>query len=141
MARPLRIAYPGAFYHVTSRGNERKAVFKSKRDRENFLANQKSDKDLPALRELTSSLSMQDIFCEVEAVFGKDSVLAKNMKMYLCRHHTAEKLKTIGSHFGIGESAVSHACRKAKSKIKGDRKLKKKIEKLEKRLARSRIKT
>jgi putative transposase len=37
MARPLRITYPGAFYHVTSRGNERKAVFKSKRDRERFL--------------------------------------------------------------------------------------------------------
>jgi len=37
MARPLRITYPGAFYHVTSRGNERKAVFKSNRDREKFL--------------------------------------------------------------------------------------------------------
>ena len=37
MARPLRIAYPGAFYHITSRGNERKAIFKSKRDREKFL--------------------------------------------------------------------------------------------------------
>jgi len=37
MARPLRIEYPGAFYHVTSRGNERKAVFKSKADREKFL--------------------------------------------------------------------------------------------------------
>jgi putative transposase len=38
MARPLRIEFPGAFYHVTSRGNERKAVFKSQRDREKFLA-------------------------------------------------------------------------------------------------------
>ncbi len=28
MARPLRITYPGAFYHITSRGNERKAIFK-----------------------------------------------------------------------------------------------------------------
>ena len=37
MARPLRITFPGAFYHVTSRGNEQKAVFKSKRDREKFL--------------------------------------------------------------------------------------------------------
>lgn len=37
MARPLRINYPGAFYHVTSRGNDRKAVFRSKRDREKFL--------------------------------------------------------------------------------------------------------
>jgi putative transposase len=38
MARPLRIEYPGAFYHVTSRGNEKKDVFKSRRDREKFLA-------------------------------------------------------------------------------------------------------
>jgi len=37
MARPLRIVYPGAYYHVTSRGNERKDVFKSRRDREKFL--------------------------------------------------------------------------------------------------------
>ena len=38
MARPLRIEYFGAFYHITSRGNERKAVFKSVRDREKFLS-------------------------------------------------------------------------------------------------------
>ena len=38
MARPLRIEYPGAFYHVTSRGNEAKAIFKSLRDREKFLS-------------------------------------------------------------------------------------------------------
>jgi REP element-mobilizing transposase RayT len=37
MARPLRIEYPGAFYHITSRGNEQKDVFKSQRDREKFL--------------------------------------------------------------------------------------------------------
>jgi REP element-mobilizing transposase RayT len=38
MARPLRIEYPGAVYHVTSRGNERKAIFRSNADREAFLA-------------------------------------------------------------------------------------------------------
>ena len=32
MARQLRINYPGAFYHVTSRGNEQKAVFTLIRD-------------------------------------------------------------------------------------------------------------
>lgn len=37
MARPLRIVYPGAFYHITSRGNEQKNVFKSQMDREKFL--------------------------------------------------------------------------------------------------------
>lgn len=38
MARPLRIEYPGAFYHVTARGNEQKDIFKSRADREQFLA-------------------------------------------------------------------------------------------------------
>ena len=37
MARPLRIEYDGALYHVTSRGNDRKAIFKDDRDRELFL--------------------------------------------------------------------------------------------------------
>ena len=37
MARPLRIEYAGAVYHVTSRGNEKKAVFKTDQDRTNFL--------------------------------------------------------------------------------------------------------
>jgi len=38
VSRPLRIEYPGAFYHVTSRGNERRTLFQSNRDREKFLS-------------------------------------------------------------------------------------------------------
>ncbi|RJQ16426.1 MAG: hypothetical protein C4560_09355 [Nitrospiraceae bacterium] len=38
MARPLRIEYPGAYYHITSRGNERKAIFKDNTDRKRFLS-------------------------------------------------------------------------------------------------------
>ena len=38
MARPLRIEFSDAFYHITARGNERKPVYKSKRDREKFLS-------------------------------------------------------------------------------------------------------
>ena len=37
MARPLRIEYEGAVYHVTARGNERKHIFFSKKDYERFL--------------------------------------------------------------------------------------------------------
>ncbi len=37
MARPLRIEYPGAFYHVTSRGNEGKKIYNSDKDKERFL--------------------------------------------------------------------------------------------------------
>ncbi len=38
MARPLRIEYDGALYHVTSRGNERKPIFKDNADRASFLS-------------------------------------------------------------------------------------------------------
>jgi REP element-mobilizing transposase RayT len=37
MARPLRIEYPDAVYHITSRGNEKKTVFRKAPDRELFL--------------------------------------------------------------------------------------------------------
>ena len=35
---PLRIEYHGAVYHVTSRGNARKAIFRDDADRNDFLA-------------------------------------------------------------------------------------------------------
>jgi putative transposase len=38
MARPLRIEYEGAFYHITARGNERKSIFLSRADYEKFLS-------------------------------------------------------------------------------------------------------
>ncbi len=38
MARPPRIDFPDAVYHVTSRGNGRQAIFWSDEDRERFLA-------------------------------------------------------------------------------------------------------
>ncbi|MBI2885550.1 MAG: transposase [Candidatus Omnitrophica bacterium] len=36
MARPLRIQFPGAVYHLTSRGNARQAIFLSEEDRQHF---------------------------------------------------------------------------------------------------------
>ncbi len=37
MARPLRLEYPGAVYHVTSRGNQGNAIFLNDGQREEFL--------------------------------------------------------------------------------------------------------
>jgi putative transposase len=37
MARPLRIEFPGAVYHVTSRGNRREPIFVDDEDRRSFL--------------------------------------------------------------------------------------------------------
>jgi len=37
MARPLRIQYPGAYYHVTCRGNERRRIFYDEEDYSVFI--------------------------------------------------------------------------------------------------------
>jgi len=37
MARPLRIEYPGAVYHITSRGNAREAIALADDDRDDFF--------------------------------------------------------------------------------------------------------
>jgi REP element-mobilizing transposase RayT len=37
MARPLRIEFPGAIYHVTSRGDRREPIFEDDEDRDSFL--------------------------------------------------------------------------------------------------------
>lgn len=42
MARALRIEFRGAYYHITTRGNERKNIFKTDKDREQFLSYLKS---------------------------------------------------------------------------------------------------
>jgi REP element-mobilizing transposase RayT len=37
MARPVRVEFAGAVYHVTARGNERRSIFRDDKDRERFL--------------------------------------------------------------------------------------------------------
>ena len=57
MARPLRITYEGAVYHVTVRGNERRALFLSTEDHERFM------------QKLAESVRMYDVrlylFCQM----------------------------------------------------------------------------
>lgn len=37
MARPLRLEYPGAFYHIISRGNAGESIYADDRDKRKFL--------------------------------------------------------------------------------------------------------
>lgn len=37
MSRPLRIEFPGAWFHVTARGNERRAIVRDDRDRQRWI--------------------------------------------------------------------------------------------------------
>ena len=73
--------------------------------------------------------------------FSRDKALARNVKMYLSQKYTGKKLKEIGMRFGIGESGVSQSCRRVAQRMEKDKKLKKKIDRLEKQIYMSRMKT
>ena len=46
MTRALRILYADAYYHVTCRGNERKAIFRAATDRSLFLDKLNSSREM-----------------------------------------------------------------------------------------------
>src|SRR3972149_2407430 len=50
MARPLRIYYPNAFYHVTCRGNERRDIYRDDQDRSLCLEKLKTSLDIYGVR-------------------------------------------------------------------------------------------
>ena len=52
------------------------------------------------------------------------------VQIYLCHRYSGQKLKDIGTHFGIGVSGVSQASRRVAMQIKGDKRLKKKVDEL-----------
>ena len=99
-----------------------------------YLSDKTPDRDLPALRQLGSRITYLELFDLVELEFRQDPVAARNIKLYLCRKHTGEKLRTIGAQFGIGDAAVTQACKRFKLKLEKDKKLRKKIEQFEKKL-------
>ena len=109
--------------------------------KETFLSDGEPDKDLPALKELAPKASVEDILDAVEGSLGNDAKLARSVKMYLCQKYTAEKLKVLGKHFGIGESGVSQASRRVSQWMGKDKKLRREIEKLETGIGLSRMKT
>ena len=102
--------------------------------KENFLPDRKPDNAVPALNELIDKISMQAIFNEVDAAFGNNCTMGRNVKMFICQRHTCERLKDIGACFGVGESAVSQAGRRVRDKMKTDKRLEGKITKIEAKL-------
>jgi REP-associated tyrosine transposase len=101
----------------------------------------KPDQELPASNELVKKASMREIFEELELVFTRYEVLARNVKMYLCQRYSGKKLKEIGFDFPIGESGVSQTCRRIDEQMEKDKKLKRRIVGLEERINLSRLKT
>lgn len=104
-----------------------------------YLNRKKVDRNLPALRELSPRLTVKGIIEEVNTVIGEDTVLLNKLGLYFCHRYSGSRLKEIGKHFGVGESAVSQASHRLEFKMSKDYKLRKKIKQIEKRLNMSNV--
>ena len=98
------------------------------------LRGKKPDRNLPAIRMLVSSLSVEKVIESVAGTFGDDLRLERAAGIYLCRKYSGEKLRTIGEKFGISGAAVSQVYKRLQTKIEKDKKLKMKIEYLERKI-------
>jgi chromosomal replication initiation ATPase DnaA len=96
--------------------------------KERYVDTEKVDRNLPALRELSTGITVERVKTEVESVFGNDAKLSRKVSLYVCHRYSGLKLKEIGNHFGIGESGVSEASRRVALRIDTDRRLRKKIQ-------------
>ncbi len=106
-----------------------------------YLSGMKSDENVPALKELTKKATVDQIFTEVDIAFKDEPAMARNVKMYLSQKYSGRGLKEISLFFGIGASGVSQSSRRISERMKKDRKLRKRIQKIETKLNLSRMKT
>jgi REP element-mobilizing transposase RayT len=75
MARPLRIEFDGAIYHVTFRGNERKPIFQSDADRRRLLESMAQARDLYQTRIFLVCLMPNHVHLLLETPRGNLSAL------------------------------------------------------------------
>jgi REP element-mobilizing transposase RayT len=81
MARPLRIEYPGALYHVTNRGNERKPIFKDDTDRLAFLELLARSLDVYSVRLYSFVLMSNHFHLLVETPLGNLSQFMRHFNI------------------------------------------------------------
>jgi REP element-mobilizing transposase RayT len=109
--------------------------------KDRYLREEKDIRDLPALRQIFTGISMETVVKFTSTAFRDKPSRSRNASIYLCRKHTGEKLNAIGRQFGISDSAVSQACKRFKTKMDDDKELKKQIESIEKKIRLSKVET
>jgi len=91
--------------------------------RDRFHIDEINDRDLPSLQEPPPRPGITSIVNAAGSILKNDSRLQRQLQIHLCHRYTGAKLRDIGDHFGIGESAVSQNSRRFADRLKKDRDL------------------
>jgi hypothetical protein len=107
MARPPRIEFPGALYHVASRGNARQDIFLSDEDRVRFL--QQLERCLEHSERLVCEalgVSLADLRRHGNSGASRG---AREIAVEVAARATDLPLRTIGERYGLSASGVTMA--------------------------------
>ncbi|MBI5409586.1 MAG: transposase [Nitrospirae bacterium] len=92
------------------------------------------DRNLPAIRELKTTSDINELCEAIDSLIDADPALSRNVSLYLCHKYSGRALKEIGNYFGIKESAVSQSSIRFSHKLDKDKKLKKRVDYILKKL-------
>ena len=103
------------------------------------------EREVPPLRKLRRSIPVEDIIGNVSAAFGVEStqILNRNrnvntlrqMAMELCYRHSSKNQREIGEIFSVDYSTVSQNRKRLSIKLRSDRKLRKRFDKMDQQIA------
>jgi len=102
--------------------------------KEKYLEEKESDRDLPALRDLSRGPEVTEIKALSEDAFPENERLARMAGIYLCWRFSGAKLKEIGGLYGISESGVNRACRRFENMMERDNDLRERLRRLTEKL-------
>ena len=109
MSRPLRIQYPGATYHIISRGNAGNNIFKEKQDYLIFLKD-KGNKENTKKERFAGRPSLEKVFKDFNNKKERDNLIKK-----ASQEHGYTQTE-IGNFLDIHYSTVSKIVKNSKFK-------------------------
>jgi len=93
--------------------------------KETFIEHRPEDEEIPALRQLRTRITPEEIKGNVEEEI-QDKKLARKLGIYLSRKYTGKKLKEIANIYGkIGDTGISQICCRVEKAIKENSRLEK----------------
>jgi REP element-mobilizing transposase RayT len=98
MARPLRIHYPGAVYHITCRGNARQDIYKDNKDRKAFLEILTESQKIYSIKIYSYVLMNNHYHLLIETPKGNISYYMRHLNMRYTSHYN-RRHKKIGHLF------------------------------------------
>jgi len=96
--------------------------------------------DVPALRALIRRFSVENIIAKAQELVDEPK-LARDIALHICHRYSGERLKNIGAHFGLGDSAVVKASTRLEARFKSETALRENVNKILRSLGRVKVQT